>query len=457
MQIIVVGCGKMGMELANRLVAEGHDVTVIDRSEAVLEHCLDTLDVMTVKGSGVSFDALTEADVKHADIVIASTMSDETNMLTCLTAKRLGAKYAIARIRDPEYLGSLSSLSKELSIDYVVNPERATAREISRILRLPFAVSIETFARGLVEMVEFRADGTEPFCGVTLDHYARTTKLPRVLFCAVERGHQPYIPKGDFTIQAGDAVFVAAEPATITEFFKGLGKNTRGAHNAMIVGGSRIAYYLAELLHDTGVKTTIVEHHSEKARWLSEALPAANIIHGDGTDQQLLLSEGLRTTDAFIALTDRDEENLMTGLYATQYANCKVIVKSTRVNYTEMLKNMGMDGIISPLQVACNIILRTVRALANGYGTAVERMYRIMSDKAEALEFIARAGAPYIGIPLRSLNIRSSALVAVIVRGSHVLVPFGDDTIEADDRVVIITCETGIVDLNDVMGQKTHE
>ena len=250
MQIIVVGCGKMGMELANRLVTEGHDVTVIDRSEAVLEHCLDTLDVMTVKGSGVSFDALTEADVKHADIVIASTMSDETNMLTCLTAKRLGAKYAIARIRDPEYLGSLSSLSKELSIDYVVNPERATAREISRILRLPFAVSIETFARGLVEMVEFRADGTEPFCGVTLDHYARTTKLPRVLFCAVERGHQPYIPKGDFTIQAGDAVFVAAEPATITEFFKGLGKNTRGAHNAMIVGGSRIAYYLAGLLHD---------------------------------------------------------------------------------------------------------------------------------------------------------------------------------------------------------------
>ena len=240
MQIIVVGCGKMGMELANRLVTEGHDVTVIDRSESVLEHCLDTLDVMTVKGSGVSFDTLTEADVKHADIIIASTMSDETNMLTCLTAKRLGAKYAIARIRDPEYLGSLPFLSKELSIDYVVNPERATAREISRILRLPFAVSIETFARGLVEMVEFRADGTEPFSGVTLDHYARTTKLPRVLFCAVERGHQPYIPKGDFTIQAGDAVFVAAEPATITAFFKGLGKRTRGVHNAMIVGGSQI-------------------------------------------------------------------------------------------------------------------------------------------------------------------------------------------------------------------------
>ena len=451
MQIIVVGCGKMGMELANRLVAEGHDVTVIDRSEAVLEHCLDTLDVMTVKGSGVSFDALTEADVKHADIVIASTMSDETNMLTCLTAKRLGAKYAIARIRDPEYLGSLSSLSKELSIDYVVNPERATAREISRILRLPFAVSIETFARGLVEMVEFRADGTEPFCGVTLDHYARTTKLPRVLFCAVERGHQPYIPKGDFTIQAGDAVFVAAEPATITEFFKGLGKNTRGAHNAMIVGGSRIAYYLAGLLHDTGVKTTIVEHHSEKARWLSEALPAANIIHGDGTDQQLLLSEGLRTTDAFIALTDRDEENLMTGLFAVKEGVPKVIVKNNRVAYADIISAMGLDSIVSPKAITCANILRYVRGRNNAYGTKLERLYRLVNGKAEALEFIPKGTDPYIGIPLRKLNIRPGTLVAVIVRQGKVIVPFGNDHIEAGDRVVIIACESGISDLNEVI------
>ena len=451
MQIIVVGCGKMGMELANRLVAEGHDVTVIDRSEAVLEHCLDTLDVMTVKGSGVSFDALTEADVKHADIVIASTMSDETNMLTCLTAKRLGAKYAIARIRDPEYLGSLSSLSKELSIDYVVNPERATAREISRILRLPFAVSIETFARGLVEMVEFRADGTEPFCGVTLDHYARTTKLPRVLFCAVERGHQPYIPKGDFTIQAGDAVFVAAEPATITEFFKGLGKNTRGAHNAMIVGGSRIAYYLAGLLHDTGVKTTIVEHHSEKARWLSEALPAANIIHGDGTDQQLLLSEGLRTTDAFIALTDRDEENLMTGLFAVRQGVPKVIVKNNRVAYADLINSLGLDSVVSPRSITCANILRYVRGRVNSEGTKVERLYRLMDGKAEALEFIARAGDPYIGIPLKDLRTRPGVLVAVIVRKGQVIVPFGNDHIEAGNSVVILSRDSGIKDLNEVI------
>ena len=454
MKIIIIGCGKMGSILADRLVAEKHDITVVDRDEEVLQHCLDTLDVLTVHGSGVSVDTLSEADVKHADIVIASTMNDETNMLCCLTAKRLGAQYTIARIRDPEYLGSISFLSKELSIDYVVNPERATAREMSRMLRLPFALSVETFARGLVEMVEFRADGTEPFVNQPLSSlFAGHPDFPRVLFCAVERNRQPFVPKGDFIIREGDSVYVTSDPATITAFFKAIGRSTRAAHNVMIVGGSRIAYYLAGLLHDSGMRASIIENNPEKARWLSEELSGTTIIQGDGTDQQLLLSEGLHNTDAFVALTGRDEENLMTGLYAMRNSNCRVIVKSNRDNYAELLTGMGMDGIVSPLHIACNIILRTVRARANSYGTTVERMYRLMNGRAEALEFIARAGAPYIGVPLKSLNIRDGALVAVIVRGNHVSVPFGDDTIEEEDRVVIITRVTGVMDLSDVLGK----
>ncbi len=448
----------MGGMLAERLTQEKHDVTVIDRDETVLERIDDTLDALTVKGSGVSVDSLNEADAKHADIVIAATVSDETNMLCCLTAKRLGAKYTIARIRDPEYLGSLYFLQKELSINYVVNPERATAREISRMLRLPFAVSIETFARGIVEMVEFRADGREPFIGVPLkDLYNRHPSLPRVLFCLVERDHMPIIPKGDFIIREGDSVFAASDTPTISAFFKAIGKNTRGVHDAMIIGGSRIAYYLAASLHDSAVKTTIIEYKPEKARWLSEELPGVTIIQGDGTNQQLLMSEGLHKTNAFIALTDRDEENLMAGLYATRHSECKVIVKNNRMNYSELLTSMGLDSIVSPLQIACNIILRTVRARANTEGTAVERMYRLMSGNAEALEFIVRAGAPYIGVPLKDLNVSENALVAVIVRDGHVRVPFGDDTIEADDHVVMITKETGIVDLGDMLGRGVYE
>ncbi len=458
MRILIVGGGKMGGMLAERLTQEKHDVTIIDRDEAVLDRINETLDALTVKGSGVSVDSLNEADAKHADIVIAATVSDETNMLCCLTAKRLGAKYTIARIRDPEYLGSLYFLQKELSINYVVNPERATAREISRMLRLPFAVSIETFARGLVEMVEFKADGREPFIGVPLrDLYKRHPLLPRVLFCLVERDHKPIIPKGDFIIREGDSVFAASDTSTISKFFTAIGKNTRGAQNAMIIGGSRIAYYLAASLRDTSVKAKIIEYKPEKARWLSEELHGVTIIQGDGTNQQLLLSEGLHSANAFIALTDRDEENLMAGLYATRHTEGKVIVKNNRMNYSELLNSMGLDSIVSPMQIACNIIMRTVRARANTVGTTVERMYRLMSGKAEALEFVVKADAPYIGVQLKDLHVSENALVAVIVRGGHVLVPFGEDTIEADDHVVMITKETGIVDLGDMLGRGTYE
>ncbi|MBQ3079661.1 MAG: Trk system potassium transporter TrkA [Clostridia bacterium] len=455
MRIIIVGCGKMGLLLAERLIAEKHDVTLIDRDEAVLEHAMDTLDALTIKGNGVSVATLQEADIKHTDIVIATTVSDETNMLCCLTSKLQGAKYTIARIRDPEYLTSLHFITKELFINYVVNPERATAREISRMLRLPFAASIETFARGRVEMVEIRATGREPFVEIPLkDLYKKHSSLPRVLFCAIERSGRAIIPKGDFIIHSGDKVFIASDTPTISAFFKAMGKDTRGVHDAMIVGGSRIAYYLAQLLQDSGVKTTIIENKPHKARWLSEELKDATIIQGDGTDQQLLLSEGLSDAQSFITLTDRDEENLMAGMYASRHTKGKVIVKSNRTSYSELLKDMGLESIISPTQIACNIVLRTVRARANADGTTVERMYSLIGGNAEALEFIPRAGASYLGIPLKNLKIHENVLVAVIVRSGHVLVPFGDDTIEADDHVVIITKEMGIVDLGDVIGRE---
>ena len=455
MRIIIAGGGKMGLMLAEKLILEKHNVTIIDRDERVLEHCMDTLDALTVKGNGVSLETLKEADVKHADIVIATTLSDETNMLCCLTAKLQGAKYTIARIRDPEYLSSLSFIMKELFINYVVNPERATAREISRMLRLPFAASIETFARGRVEMVELHTNGHEPFLNIPLkDLYSKNSHLPRVLFCAVERDGHAVIPKGDFVIHPGDSVFVASDTSTISAFFKAIGRNTRGVRDAMIVGGSRIAYYLATLLKESGVKATIIEQKEEKARWLSEELRDVTIIHGDGTDQQLLLSEGLQEASSFITLTDRDEENLMAGLYATKQMSGKVIVKSNRTSYSDLLRSMGLESIISPTQIACDIVLRTVRARANASGSSVERVYSLAGGSAEALEFIPRAGAPYIGVKLKDLKVHKNVLVAVIVRNGHVRVPFGEDAIEAEDHVIIVTKETGIVDLGDVLGIK---
>jgi len=452
MRILVVGDGKVGHTLAESLTSEGHDVVIIDRDEEVLQHCEDTLDVLCIRGNGANAKTLIEADVSSADIVISATASDETNMLCCLVAKRLGAKYTIARIRDPEYNESLTLLQRELGIDLTINPERATAMEISRLLRFPFASNIEPFAKGHVEMVEFRAQEKDPITGWPLRQLAaHLPGIPRVLYAAVEREGQFHIPNGDFIIRPGDRVHVAGDMVTITEYFRFLGRNSIRIKKVMLLGGGRISYYLAKMIVPMGIHVTIIEIDPQKAADLSEMLPHVDVILGDGTDQDLLEQEALGEMDAFVCLCDRDEENLMTGLYAARQGVPKVIVKNSRVAYEEILSELGLDSMVSPRTITCNNILRYVRARVNGGGTAVERLYRLMEGKAEALEFIAREGDPYIGIPLKDLQVRRNTLVAVIVRGSKVIVPFGNDHIEDGDHVVIMACESGISDLNEVI------
>ena len=452
MRILIVGVGKVGKTLAENLTQEQHDVVLIDDDEAVLHRCEDLYDVMCVPGNGANAQTLIDAGVDHADILIAATASDEINMLCCLIGKRLGARYAIARIRDPKYNESLTLLQHELGIDLAVNPERATALEISHLLRFPFASNIESFARGLVEMVEFRAQPADAVTGCRLrDMPSRLPGLPRVLFAAVERGGQVSIPTGDFTIQAGDRVYVAGDQVSITNFFRYLGRDTHAIKNVMILGGGRISYYLARMITSVGMRVTMIEIDPEKAADLSEDLPRGNVLEGDGTNQELLEQEGLQNMDAFIALCNRDEENLMTGLYASTQGVPKVIVKNNRVNYADVINRMGLDTIISPRQITGAYILRYVRARIGGHGTKVEKLYRLIDGKAEALEFIAREGDKYIGVPLKDLTMRPNSLVAVIVRRGKVIVPFGNDTVEAGDNVVIITCESGLSDLNEVI------
>ncbi len=454
MQIIIAGCGKLGSILAHSLIEEQHNLTLIDIDGDVLDKCSDALDALTVKGSCVNVSTLEEADIAHCDIFICTTKNDETNMLGCLIAKKKGAQYTVARIRDPQYLQSMNFVMKELNIDYVANPERATAREIGRMLRLPFANSIETFSRGQVELVEVRVNGDEPFVDMPLKNvYVKSRNMPRVLFCAVERDGVAQIPRGDFIIKPGDRLFAAAEASTITAFFRYLGRNTKAAKDALIVGGSRTAFYLCQLLGETDVKTKLIEKNPERSIWLNEMLPKTTVICGDGTDQDLLLSEGLENADAFIAMTDRDEENLMSGLYATTVSKGHVIVKSTHVNYSRLLAGTGLNSVINPTQIACNIIVKAVRSVSNAKAySSIDRMYRMMEGKAEALEFIVSDdSAPYLNKPLSQLTIVPDALVAVIVRDNKVKVPFGDDIIQSGDHVVIFTKLTGIADLGDII------
>lgn len=452
MRIIIVGAGKMGLALAHSLINENHDVILIENNEQIVERGENTLDALFIRGNGVRVNVLKEAGVENADIVIAATEGDEINMLVSLTAKKLGAQYAIARIRDPEYLDSLGFLQNEMLIDYVINPERSTAREISRMLRFPFVNGVETFARGRVELVDFRAAEEDGICGIALKEiYKNKKNLPQVLFCAVERNGDAIIPKGDFIIQPGDKVHVAGDVNTITAFFRALGKGSASIRSVMILGGSRIAFYLAQMLQNMHMKVSMVEIKPEKARALSENLPGVDIIQGDGTDQELLESEGLPDMDAFVTLSNRDEENLMAGLYAVHRNVDKVIVKSSRENYSSIMRNMGLDSIVSAQNVAVNNILRTVRTRSIRSSAAVVRMYRLIGGKAEALEFLADGKMPFMHVPLKELNIDPDCLIAVIVRDNKVRVPFGNDTIEHGDSVIIISKRTGIRSLDEVI------
>ncbi len=452
MRIIVVGDGKVGHTLAAALVSEGHDVVIIDQDEEVIRKNEDTLDALCIHGNGANASTLLEGGTDKADILIAATASDEINMLCSLIGKKLGAKYTIARIRDPEYNESLSLLQRELGIDMTINPERATALEISRILRFPSASNIEPFAKGRVELVEFLANDSDVIVGHPLKEQAsRLHGMPKVLYCAVERDGVVHIPGGDFVIQPGDRVHVAGETVTVTAYFRFIGRASKPVKDVMLLGGGRISYYLAKMTEKLGMRITMLEIDPKKAKMLSETLPHVDVIEGDGTDQETLEQENIAEMDAFIALTDRDEENLMTSLYAKRRGVKKVIAKSNRYAFTDVIHDLGLETLVSPRIVTCNMALRYVRARVNAGGTAVEKLYRLVDGKAEALEFIARKGDSYIGIPLKKLNVRKGTLVAIILHKGKVIVPFGDDAIQEGDSVVIMSTDSGIRDLNEVI------
>ena len=452
MRILIAGAGKVGHTLATELLREKHDITVIDQDEEVIRKITDTLDVMCVRGNSANASTLMEAEVERADILIAATATDEINMLCCLIGKHLGAEFTIARIRDPEYNESLFMLQHDMGIDMTINPERATAQEISRMLRYPFANNVEPFAKGRVELVEFLAHEGDVICGKPLKTLTgHHSNMPKVLFCAVEREGEVLIPGGEFIIAPGDRVHVAADLVTITQFFRYIGRSAKPIKDVMVLGGGRISYYLAKMVEKMNIRVSMFEINPEKAKLLSDQLPHADVIEGDGTDQDLLEQENLAGMDAFIALSDRDEENLMTGLYARTHGVPKVVVKTNRYAYKDVISNLGLENLVSPRIITCNALLRYVRARVNAHGTQVEKLYRLVDGKAEALEFIAKKGDPYIGIPLKHLSVRKGALVAIILHKAKVIVPFGDDVIEAGDHVVIISTASGISDLNEVI------
>lgn len=452
MKIIIIGGGKVGYTLAQQLSTENHDIIVIDNDVVALNRADETLDVMCIKGNGASVEVMQDAGIDKADLLIAVTDGDELNMICCVIGKKLGAKHTVARIRNTDYSGEHNMLKEELDIDMVINPEMDAAAEIALLLQFPSAANVETFANNMLEMVEFRVLENDPINNIKLMDL--TKKLPsKVLFCSVRHNNEIIIPKGNYVFHVDDIVYVIGERSGISKFFKYLGRSSQRAKNITIVGGSRICIYLTWLLTEIGINAKIIELNSSRCVFLSEILPNALIICGDGTDQEVLNNENIHSTDAFIALTDRDEENLISSIYAHQCRVPKVILKINRLNYIPIVNQLGLDSIISPKYTAANNILRYVRALDNSQGSAVEKLYKILDDEAEVAEFTANSSTAFLETKLKDLILKENVLIAAIVRNKKIIIPYGNDYIKDGDKVIVITKTGFLSDLNDIFVQ----
>lgn len=448
MDIVIVGSGKVGFTLAEQLVREEHDVTIVDSDEETLRRAGDQLDIMTVRGNGVSASTLREAGVEGADLLVAATNSDEVNMVCSLTAKSLGTKYTIARIRNQEYTASVAELRRDLKIDMVINPENTTAVEISRLLRFPNAADIETFCRGMVELMGFRLQEGDFLVGAPLHSLPGQVKKLSLLFCAVDRNGEVSIPNGSFVPQAGDKLYLIGRPDSLDQFFRQLGRYAPKVKRVFLVGGGKVSMYLASILDRMGIQLKIVERSEERCRLISERFPRVTVICGDGTDSELLESENLTASDAFVSLTDRDEENLIIALYAMQQGLPKVITKCNRQNYAGIVRSLGLDSVISPKFVTASHILHVVRGMQNTHGNVMNSLHRIAGGEAEAMEFTVGPGTRHLGVPLKDLRLRPGVLLAVIVRGKDIIIPEGSSCLQEGDQVIIIARESGILDLN---------
>lgn len=450
MKIIIVGCGKVGATLAEQLIMEGHEITLIDRDADVLAAITNRIDVMGMVGNGAIYQTQMEAGIGETDLLIATTGSDELNMLCCLIAKKAGNCQTIARIRNPEYSTEIRYIREELNLSMAINPELAAAREMSRLLKFPSAIKIDTFAKGRVEILKFIIPKNSVLHHMQV--YEVATKLRcNVLICVLERGDDVIIPNGNIHMMEGDKVSFIASPAESMKFFKAVGVVNNSIKSAMLVGGGKITYYLAKMLKDTPIQLKIIEQDYDRCRTLSEELPNVMVIHGDGSNQQLLLEEGIRQTEAFASLTGFDEENIMLSLYAASQSDAKLITKVNRISFEDVINSMNLGSIIYPKLITADSILQYVRAMQNSMGSNVETLYKIASNRAEALEFRVGKDSPLIGISLENLSLKDNLLVACINRNGRIITPRGKDTIEEHDTVIIVTTNTGLNDLKDIL------
>lgn len=450
MNIIIVGCGKVGYTLVEQLSGENHDIVVIDTKEEKVNALTDDLDAMGIIGNGISYQTLQEAGISHADLLVAVTGSDEQNLLCCVIAKKAGHCKTIARVRNPIYNNELTFLREELGLAMIINPEFATASEIARIFQFPSAVKIDTFSKGRIEMLHFRVTKDCLLNNYELIHI-RTTLKCDVLVCMVKREEEILIPKGDFVFHEGDVVSIVATPPKASEFFRKIKIGAGRVHTAMIVGGGTIAYYLARRLLSVGIETKIIELDPTRCEHLSELLPKATIICGDGTDERLLSQEGLESVDGFAALTGLDEENILLSLYAKKTSHAKIVTKINRITFNGVLNDLTLDSIAYPRLQTADVITKYARSMNESLNSNVENLYKLEEGRAEALEFTILEPSEVTDIPLGKLRIRKNILICCINRKNQIIIPGGQDMLKVGDSVIVVLTNSRLNDIREIL------
>ena len=451
MKIVIIGDGKVGHKLAVQLSEENYDIVLIDQNEGKLKEALNKMDIFCITGNGADVDVQRQADVPHADLVIACASTDEMNMLSCLLARRLGAKHTIARVRNPLYYRQIDILKEDLHLSMAVNPELAASNEIVRVLLFPEASKVETFMKGRVELVESTVRDNSPLVGLSLAEIYKKFQI-KILVCAVKRGGEVYIPDGNFALEKGDRLHVAAAHQDLKSFFKSTGSKNTKVKRVMICGGGHVCFYLAAQLLQAGMQVKIIEQNKNRCEELCEILPKATIIHGNAADQELLLEEGIDQADAFVALTGMDEENIIMSLFAKTQGVGKIVAKVNEDTRAQMVEGLGIDSIVSAKSATADAIMGYVRARNNSYSSAnVETMYRLLNGKIEALEFIIKKECEYTNIPLKDLPTKKNHLIACIGRKRRVIIPNGDDHLEVGDSVIVVTKDHIISNFRDIL------
>ena len=451
MKIVIIGDGKVGHKLTTQLSEEDYDIVLIDQNEGKLQAALNQMDIFCITGNGADVEVQKQADVPNADLVIACASSDEMNMLSCLLARKIGAKHTIARLRNPIYYRQIDMLKSDLHLSMAVNPELAAANEVARILLFPEANKVETFMKGRVELVEYLVRGGSQLADLSLAEIYRKYKI-KILVCAVKRGKDVYIPDGDFVLREGDKLHIAAAHENLKSFFKSLGRKNARVKNVLICGGGHLCFYLTNQLLQAGMQVKIIEKNKARCEELCEQLPKAMVIHGDAADQDLLLEEGIQKADAFVALTGMDEENIIMSLFAKTQGVDKIVAKINNETRAQMVEGLGIDSTISEKGAAANAILNYVKARMNSYSNAnVETMYRLVNGRVEAQEYIIKKDCEYTNIPLKDLPTKQNHLIACIGRRRRVIIPNGEDHLEVGDSVIVVTKEHTIRELKDIL------